>query len=227
MNAHEFLDDDLRDLASLFVLGSVEPEAARGFRLHLAACDVCRAEVESLARTTARLTLAAPEIAPDPRLWTRVLERIRARAPRGAAASRRPTQVWKSWTAAEETDAPPDDGLLRADASEADFEPTGIEGIEVRRLAVDRAKDQVTMLVRMAPGTAYPAHRHGGAEECFVVEGDLRVGDLHMRRGDFQRSESGTLHPIQSTDGGCVLLIVSSTRDELIEPPEAPEAPGS
>jgi anti-sigma factor ChrR (cupin superfamily) len=69
----------------------------------------------------------------------------------------------------------------------------------------------------MAPGTSYPAHRHGGAEECFVLEGDLRVGaDLHMRAGDFQRAEEGSVHPDQTTDHGCVLLIVSSTADEIL-----------
>jgi hypothetical protein len=38
-----------------------------------------------------------------------------------------------------------------------------------------------------------------------------------MRAGDFQRAEAGSVHPVQSTDGGCLLLITSSLDDELLE----------
>lgn len=223
MSWHEFLDDDLRDLASLYVVGALEDGEARRFRLHLRTCDACRSEVDSLARTAQSLTLAAPEVALPAGLWGRVLERIRAPAagaplpdPRGVPDPKgapRPNQVWKTWDPA---DAPAPAGMSYEAAAGAGFEPTGIAGIEVRRLAVDRERERVTMLVRMAAGTTYPAHRHGGAEECFVLEGDLRVGDLHMRGGDFQRAERGTVHPAQTTDEGCVLLIVSSTADELL-----------
>ncbi len=235
MNWHEFLDDDLRDLASLYVLGALEDDEAREYRLHLPACEACRNEVESLAITAGRMTLAAPRIAPRPELWSRVLDRIRGNAvstarPSAGTSSRPvretpavrtvvPNQVWKSWTTVgpQAAQSGSREGFLDADVDANAFEPTGIDGIDVRRLAVDRAKEQVTMLVRMAPGTSYPAHRHGGAEECFVVQGDLHVGDRHMRSGDFQRAEPGTIHPIQTTDGGCTLLIVSSTTDELLD----------
>jgi hypothetical protein len=50
-----------------------------------------------------------------------------------------------------------------------------------------------------------------------VLQGDLRVGPtLHMRAGDYQRVEKGHQHPVQSTDGGCLLFIVSSLHDELV-----------
>ncbi len=215
MNWHEFLDDDLRELASLHVMDALEGEEARAYRLHLAICRVCRAEVDSLARTAAQLIRAVPPIPPPPALWNRVLDRIRA--PLSAAAptevlAEHPTQVWKDWNVPAGMGP---DGMLFAPSS-GDFEPTGIEGIEVRRLAVDPKRDRVTMLVRMAAGTRYPAHRHGGPEECFVLQGDIRVGDLHMRAGDFQRAEHGSVHGVQSTDEGCLLLIVSSMSDDLI-----------
>lgn len=227
MNWHEFLDDDLRDLASLYVLGALEDDEAREYRLHLPGCGACRDEVESLALTAARLTFAAPRLTPRPELWSRVLDRIRStEAPHEESPAVSPParpivqrQVWKSWTSAPSPlpGSGTGSGFLDAVADAGAFEPTDIDGIVVRRLAVDRAKEQVTMLVRMAPGTSYPAHRHGGAEECFVVQGDLHVGDRHMHSGDFQRAERGTVHPIQTTDGGCTLLIVSSTADELLD----------
>jgi anti-sigma factor ChrR (cupin superfamily) len=122
------------------------------------------------------------------------------------------SQPWKSWGSDATTG-----GFLFVPGAGADWENTSIAGVVTRRLFSDAANDRVTMLVRMAPGTAYPAHRHGGPEDCYVLEGDLRVGDLHMRKGDFQRAELGSEHVIQSTDGGCLLLLVSSQRDTLLE----------
>ena len=212
MSWHEFLDEDLRERAALFVLGDLAGDDERLYRLHLAGCDVCRAEVESLARTARALTRAAPAVQPAPELWERVLARIR-RAPGAATpdAGNARAQVWQEWT----PDVPAPSGFAFA-AGGAPFEPTGFPGVEARRLYVDAANDRVTMLVRMAPGSSYPGHRHGGPEECFVLEGDLRVGDLRMRAGDYQRADAGSRHGLQSTEGGCVLLLVSSLRDELL-----------
>jgi len=72
------------------------------------------------------------------------------------------------------------------------------------------------MMVRMAAGTSWPAHIHAGPEECYVLAGDLRVGELHMHAGDFQRAEAGSRHGVQSTEGGCTLLLVSSLHDTLV-----------
>jgi anti-sigma factor ChrR (cupin superfamily) len=73
------------------------------------------------------------------------------------------------------------------------------------------------MLVRMTEGASYPSHRHAAAEECLVLEGDLIVGEDVLRAGDFQRSEAGSVHPPQSTRAGCLLYILSSLEDELLE----------
>src|SRR4029077_15255305 len=108
-------------------------------------------------------------------------------------------------------------GFAPLAAAATPFEPTSIEGIDVRRLFVDEGADRVTMLIRMAPGTAYPAHRHGGVEECFVLEGDLEIGEeFEMNAGDYQRMDGGSAHPLQSTRGGCLLLLSSSRHDELL-----------
>jgi anti-sigma factor ChrR (cupin superfamily) len=100
-------------------------------------------------------------------------------------------------------------------ADDGGWEPTATPGVEARQLFLDTAARRVTMMVRMAAGSSYPAHRHGGAEECFVVSGDLRTGDVHMHAGDWQRADKGSRHPDQTTDGGCVLLLISSLDDTL------------
>jgi anti-sigma factor ChrR (cupin superfamily) len=69
----------------------------------------------------------------------------------------------------------------------------------------------------MDPGASWLPHRHGGPEQCFVLEGDLHDGDLLVTAGDFQCAAQGSVHGAQSTTSGCLLLIVSSLRDELID----------
>ena len=85
-----------------------------------------------------------------------------------------------------------------------------------RRLFVDDTSGRVTMMVRMAAGTSYPSHRHGGFEECFVLEGDLQVGSEMLHAGDYQRASAGSVHGVQSTERGCLLLLSSSPGDELL-----------
>jgi anti-sigma factor ChrR (cupin superfamily) len=83
----------------------------------------------------------------------------------------------------------------------------------MRVLAIDAAADRFTALVRMAPGANYPAHRHGGPEECFVLEGDLRHEERVMRAGDYEWVAAGSHHGPQTTAEGCLVLIHSSLSD--------------
>ncbi len=122
-----------------------------------------------------------------------------------------PVQLWKNWAGASA-----ERGLLVQRSREGIWEKTGVDGVEVKQLYVDHKRDYVTMLVRMQPGSAYPSHRHGGFEECYVISGDLVVGDLVMTAGDYQRAEGGSVHVMQSTREGCLLYIVSSQHDELL-----------
>ena len=221
MEPHDFLDDDTRDDAALFVLDAFKVEDARLYRLHLAQCDVCRNEVASLALTAGQLALVAPTRTPPAQLWKRILERVRRSDPRlqpdAESNELQPAdspQVWKSWSTDTGTAVP--DFTFLSGNDDAGFQPTPIPGIEARKLYVDAVNDRVTMLVRMKAGSSYPPHIHGSVEECYVISGDLSVGSHRMRQGDYQRAEAGSTHERQSTENGCVVLLVSSLHDELI-----------
>lgn len=205
MNTPRQVNDECRELAALYALGAL-PAAEQAHCESLWRSDPAfRDEVESHRPALNALADGVAEVAPPPALWNKVLARVRQ-------ASQSPTlQPWKSWSEA----AP---AVLSYVARETGgFEPTAVPGVSVRKLAVDREQDRVTMLVRMEAGASYPAHRHGGPEECLVLEGDLEVGEeLRMRSGDFQRAEAGSVHPIQRTRGGCLLFITSSLSDELV-----------
>jgi anti-sigma factor ChrR (cupin superfamily) len=90
------------------------------------------------------------------------------------------------------------------------------DGVAAKQLFVDTARDSVTMLIRMQPGSTYPSHRHAGPEQCLVLEGDVEVNGLRFDAGDYQCMLTGSVHNVTSTINGCLLLIVSSQHDQLL-----------
>lgn len=170
------------------------------------------------ARVITGLAYSLKPVAPPAALKAHVLAAIAAEAAgttpardRGTPPSPPGVQVWKKWSAPASR---PELYLQRA--QEGKWEATAVPGVEVKKLFVDQSRSYATMLVRMAPGTSYPGHRHAGFEECYVLQGDLHVGDTVLHAGDYQRAEGGSTHGIQSTQGGCLLFIVSSLEDELL-----------
>jgi anti-sigma factor ChrR (cupin superfamily) len=180
--------------------GELDLEEGRRFEAHLDGCAACKAEAALLLGAANELAHSGPEAEPPPELLSRLRERV--------AAGRRP-MPWNVWSDDLVTGEP----LLARETAEA-WEDTPIPGIEARRLFVDRRQDRVTMMVRMAPGTSFPAHVHNGPEECLVLQGDLTIGPERLAAGDYQYAPAGSSHPIQSTRGGCVLLLTSSLSDE-------------
>ena len=195
--------------AAAYLLGSLGKDEMRAFLAHLdQGCETCRAELSEDRETLAYLD--ATELWNEPSLVGppgALYDTIRTRV----SAS---IQTWRNWSGGTETPLRPGLTTLRADAGT--WEPIGIDGISVRRLAVDPERRMVTMLIRMDPGTSYPSHRHAANEECYVLEGELYVANEVLRAGDFQRAAKGSIHGPQRTEKGCTLLLVSSQDDELV-----------
>ena len=66
------------------------------------------------------------------------------------------------------------------------------KGLFCRLLSLDEDRGRVTMLVRLAPGTDYPSHRHGDFEELHLLHGELQIDDKKLHAGDFIRAEGGS-----------------------------------
>lgn len=212
MTLHHALDDNARDRAALYALGSLPPVEAGPFEAHLNGCALCRDEVGAMREVVSDLALLAPEAEPSAPLRARLLERIRAE--RAGSAVPSPPRSPASERAKRDRAG---EGFSFARAAEGSWESTSWKGIETRRLFVDASNDRVTMLIRMSPGATYPPHIHRGPEECYVIEGDLLSGDAKMKTGDYKRAEPGSRDGVQSTRDGCLLLVVSSMHDEVIE----------
>lgn len=90
-----------------------------------------------------------------------------------------------------------------------------IAGIRMKQLSLDTNRGVATLLLDVAPGTVYPAHHHRGAEECYVVSGEVVAGGRRLRAGDFHHADADSKHQPLYSDTGCTVLLVVDARDYL------------
>jgi len=189
------------DLAALYALGALDREEARAFEEHLGGgCGACAAEVEGFADVCAEMALASPPRTPPTGARAQLLARLAAESRADSADS----------TAAGALD------LLVVRAGEGAWVETSDPGVSVKLLFVDREHDTYTTLVRMSPGARVPAHRHRGAEQCLVLEGDLRTVANVLHAGDFNCAPAGSIHDELTTEQGALLLIVAPESYEVL-----------
>jgi anti-sigma factor ChrR (cupin superfamily) len=196
MSTHSSLE--VHDQAVLYAMGALPGDEASEFEVHLGECDSCQEEVRSFSRVTEDLAAAAAA-APPPSLRRRVLERI-----------------------ADDRMA---DGRLALDGGAMQFvrvaalpwEQGAIPGAQFKLLYHDRERAYSARLVRLAPGTVYPSHRHARVEELFVIEGEALISGVLMRAGDYCRAEPGTVHVDISTSGGVVFFCLASDHNEALD----------
>jgi anti-sigma factor ChrR (cupin superfamily) len=183
---HQAISDELREQAAMYSLGLLEPELSGVFERHVAACAVCRAEVRAFDEAASQLALD-DEIEPPASLRARVLASIQDSA----------------------------DAISIVRAHEGAWVRTPFPGVSVKPLYVDPQSKLVTQLVRLAPGAYIPAHRHAAPEQCYVVEGDVRIGDDVFSPGDFSIASTKSMHGRVSSVQGCILVIVGSPENEV------------
>jgi len=179
------------DLVYLFALRALTPDEIASAEAQVASCEECRQELETLRPIVQSFVgWSADVLRPAESLWPRLANRI-----------------------AGETGTPPFTPPV-----EARVKPEWEEaapGIHVKILARNAETDSVSMLVRLDPGTDYPAHTHAGVEELHLLHGILKVDDRTLYPGDFIHSEPGSVdHRVWSLTG-CTCFLVTSTKDSL------------
>lgn len=100
-----------------------------------------------------------------------------------------------------------------------DWLPHPVPGIRMKVLALDRAAGYAVLLLDAAPGTRFPPHHHGGAEECYVLSGSLHTCDRRMTAGDFLHADADTDHGELWTEEGARVLLVVPPEDYIPDPP--------
>jgi len=108
-------------------------------------------------------------------------------------------------------------GFRFATANDADWLPHAVPGIRMKVLALNRKHGYAKLLLDVAPGTRFPAHHHGGAEECFVVSGSLYTCGRRLSAGDFVHADEHTDHGELWTVEGCRVILVVPPEEHLPE----------
>ena len=80
-----------------------------------------------------------------------------------------------------------------------------LPGIE--RKVLQEREGVMSYLLKFAPGAVLPAHRHPHDEECVVLEGTLRIGDLVLGPGGFHMVRRNVLDADSRTEVGCVIYL--------------------
>ena len=184
--------DQHSELVSLYALQALPSGDVAAAEAQLTACAECRQELETL-RPVLEAFAAWPTdvLRPSVSLWPRLVERI------AAETGERPmTPGPAAWTEPEWHNVTP--------------------GISCKLLATDTTTNRVTMLVRLAPGTDYPPHRHAGTEELHMLHGELIVNDRTLYPGDYYRGEAGTVDRRVRSETGCTGILITSFRDALL-----------
>ena len=100
--------------------------------------------------------------------------------------------------------APGDGARVLIDTRRAAWRPGRVAGVEAMPLHSHGA--ETVMLLRWAPGIAYPRHDHPGGEELLVLEGALEDEHGRYPRGTWLRSPPGSAHAPVSREG-CMLYV--------------------
>jgi quercetin dioxygenase-like cupin family protein len=186
----------LRESAAAYVLSDLSSGQRAVFESHLAeGCAACEAEMRSAGEIAAGFGGMA-SVEPPADLRDRLMAKV-------ASAPRVPGLLFQH------------QGLIISRSAELDWQPLA-PGVDYKTIHTDTDRRYSTMLVRMAPGARYTAHRHVDVEEVFMLSGDMNVAGVIMRTGDYCRGEAGTLHGETSSEAGCVMLVMASPDNEAV-----------
>ena len=185
-------EQDLAELAALYALEALGDDAQRPFTRSLETASAStKEEVAAFQEVVQELAFSGPAIAPPASLKAKLMARI-AQEP-------------------QEQEGAGDFTFVRsAQMTWRDLGP----GVSMKMLFNDSAGMRATMLLRLAPGGKLVAHRHRQVEEFYVLEGSCICAGEFLQAGDYHRAEAGSVHPITSSDEGCLALVMTSTQNE-------------
>jgi anti-sigma factor ChrR (cupin superfamily) len=187
-NACPRLDD-----VSVYALRALNSEDEAAMRAHLGLCAVCQQELAKLSPIIDAFAGWPTDVlrpSPSSSLWDEVTQRVSSDM--GSAPIPRSKNEY----------------------SEPDWEEVAA-GIWCKLLATDKKQRRTSMLVRLAPGTDYPPHRHAGVEELHLLEGELWIEDHKLYPGDYNRAEPGTGDKRVWSETGCTCVLITSPDDVL------------
>ena len=184
-------DREHLDLVFLYALQALPSSEIPVVEAHISSCADCRQEVETLRPIIGSFVSWPTDVLrPSVPLWGRLTQRIAEET-------------------GEEPVLPPPQPPAKSEWEEV------APGISCKLLATDTEKNSVSMLVRLAPGTDYPPHRHAEVEELHLLHGELMIDDRKLYPGDYIRAEADTVDHRVWSETGCTCVVITSTKDAL------------
>lgn len=130
-----------------------------------------------------------------------------------AAVTAEPSaELWEKIDAALDEQSTDDVIGLTIRSGEGEWQEI-LDGIDKKVLFFDAAAGSESFLLRFAPGSRLPLHKHRSAEECIVLEGTFMIGDLKLEAGDFQAFEGDTIHPETYCPHGGLVYVRGELRE--------------
>jgi anti-sigma factor ChrR (cupin superfamily) len=154
-------------------------EIALGLAASDAAADAH--EVEAWNTRLGAMALAVPPVEPPARLWNAIAARLdTARVEQDTVTVRTDALAWR------------------------EIAP----GVRLKTLFESHEAGRLAVLLELAPGASYPVHQHfAGAEECLVLQGEVRTGAVTATAGDYHVALKGSTHqPLETTTGALVFI---------------------
>jgi anti-sigma factor ChrR (cupin superfamily) len=174
-----------------YAVHALPPSEVAALESHLATCEQCRLELESLRQVVdAFVGWPTDVLRPSNSLSGRLAQRIADET--GTAPVSPPVKQW----------------------SEPEWEVVA-PGISVKLLANDTENHRVSMLVRLEPDTHYPPHVHAGVEELHLLDGELWIEDRLLHPGDYNYGPPGGRDKRVYSETGCTCVLITSTEDVL------------
>lgn len=203
--------DVLLEEAAAFVLGVVSREDAQRIRHELMQASSAEIHHEYRAMTLAAQLLPASLALAEPpaNLKERILYRLHS-AESVMAASAANHERHEEFI--PQYDAQGAD-FYALSSDEGDWLPHPVKGIAVKPLATDKERGYATILMRLDAGVNFPSHSHEGAEQCYIISGDICVRGQCLAQGSFFSTSAHANHGDISTIQGATVLLVVAMED--------------
>lgn len=107
---------------------------------------------------------------------------------------------------------------IRDEAAFSPADPSQTSEVGTSMIQLNRSAGHFVgfYIYRMAPGSNSAPHKHGGAEEFFVIEGELIDNDGTVyRQGDVVWLAAGTEHTSHSP-GGALVAVYSERQEQPV-----------
>ena len=179
---------EIEQWAGDYVLGTLSGSELAEFEAHLARNPELQRHVAAWERRLTPLAATLPEVETRASVWDAIEAALDEAGPPATVTVRDGEGEWRTLS----------------------------PGAEIKLLMVDREAGFQSFLLRLSPGTMLPPHDHNTLEECFLLEGDMLIGDRAYRQGDYHAALPGSRHAPISTRNGGIVFIRSELRPEML-----------